>query len=147
MRALPKRALHQAIDGLSEEEMTQVQVEGVWTAKDVVSHVMSWEQVFLEPMRRYVDGASFKVDVIEDYLAWNDEQAARKRDVPLNAILDEAAAVRQELVAAAKQLSAEQWEQIVPFPWGGTGTVAQGLGGLKEHEMEHVRTIQQWRGK
>lgn len=39
-----RQALRQATQGLSEDEMTQAQVEGVWTVKDVVGHVTSWEQ-------------------------------------------------------------------------------------------------------
>ena len=80
-----RQALHQAIEGLSEEEMIHVQVEGVWTipstllrtGKDVLGHIVSWEETCLEPLRRYADGGPFEVKVIEDYLAWNDEQAAR----------------------------------------------------------------------
>jgi uncharacterized damage-inducible protein DinB len=140
-----RRALHRASEGLSEEEMTQVQVEGVWTIKDVLGHIASWEETCLEPFRRYADAAPFKVEVIEDYLAWNDEQAARKRDVPLDAILDELTTVRQKIVEAASRLSARQWGQRVPFSWGSEGTIAELLEGLHEHEMEHVRNIQQWR--
>ena len=141
-----RRALHQAIQGLSEEEMTQVQVEGVWTIKDVLGHIASWEETCLEPLRRYADGGPFEVEVIQDYLAWNDEQAARKRDTPLDTILDELAAIRQALVAAASRLSAEQWKQQVPFSWGGEGTMAEVLDVFYRHELEHLRTIQQWRG-
>jgi len=72
-----RRALHQAIEGLSEEEMTQIQVEGIWTIKDVLGHITSWEETCLEPLRHYADGGPFDVQVIEDYLAWNDVQAAR----------------------------------------------------------------------
>ncbi|MEE8391471.1 MAG: DinB family protein [Anaerolineae bacterium] len=145
--AQSRRALHQAIEnvGLSAEEMTQVQVEGVWTVKDVVGHITSWEEVLLKPLRRYAGGDPFGSDVIEDYMAWNDEQAARKRDVPMAGILDEASTIREELVAAANRVPAEQWEQELTFPWGDTGTLAKALRGLKEHEMEHVRAIQQWR--
>ena len=82
--AASRQALHQAIKGLSVEDMTQVQVEGVWTVKDVVGHITAWEEVFLKPLRRYADGGPFETDVIEDYMTWNDEQAARKRDVPLD---------------------------------------------------------------
>jgi uncharacterized damage-inducible protein DinB len=143
--AKSRQAMHQATQGLSEEEMTQTQVEGVWTIKDVIGHVASWEETFLEPLRRYVDGGPFKVEVVEDYMAWNDEQAARKQPIPLDAILDESATIRQGLVDAAGRLSDEQWEQQVPFPWGGEGTVPQALAGLSQHEMEHVHTVQQWR--
>jgi uncharacterized damage-inducible protein DinB len=141
-----RRALHQAIEGLSEEEMTQVKVEGVWTIKDVLGHIASWEETCLEPLRRYADGAPFEVEVIKDYMTWNDEQAARKRDIPLDAVLDELAAVRQGMVEAASRLSAEQWKQRVPFSWGGKGTIAEVLDVFYRHELEHVRSIQQRRG-
>jgi len=140
-----RQALHQAIQGLSDQEMTQVQVEGEWTVKDVIGHVSSWEETLLGPLGRYADGQPFEVQVIEDYLAWNDEQAARKRNVPLREILDESAAVRQELASAASRLSGEQWEQPELFPWGERGTLTQALSGLAAHEMEHVRAIRRWR--
>ena len=137
-----RRALHQAIEGLSEEEMTQVQVEGMWTVKDVLGHITSWEETCLEPLRRFADGGPYDVQVIKDYLAWNDVQAARKRDMPLDVILDELGSVRQGLVEAANRLSAGQWEQRVPFAWGGQGKIADTLRGLHIHEMEHVRHLQ-----
>jgi uncharacterized damage-inducible protein DinB len=141
-----RQTLHQAIEGLSEEEMTQPQVEGVWTVKDVLGHIASWEETCLEPLQRYADGGPFEVEVIEDYMAWNDEQAARKRDVPLDTILEELANVRQGLVEAASRLSAGQWKQRVPFSWGGRGTIAEVLDVFYQHELEHVRSIQRWRG-
>jgi uncharacterized damage-inducible protein DinB len=140
-----RQALHQALEGLSEEEVTQIQVEGVWTIKDILGHIASWEETCLEPLRRYADGAPFEVEVIEDYLTWNDEQAACKWDVPLDAILDELTAIRQGMVEAASRLSAEQWEQRVPFSWGGEGTIAGVLDVFYRHELGHVRSIQRWR--
>ena len=140
-----RRALHQAIEGLNEEEMTRIQVEGVWTIKDVLGHLASWEETCLEPFRRYADGGPFEVQVIEDYLAWNDEQAARKRNFPLDVILNELATIRQGLAEAASRLPGRQWEQRVPFSWGGEGTIAEVLDVFYRHELEHVDTIQQWR--
>jgi len=141
-----RQALHQAIEGLNEEEMTQVQVEGVWTIKDVLGHIASWEETCLEPLQRYADGGPFEVEVIEDYLKWNDEQAVHKRDMPLDVILEELATIRQRMVDAASRLSASQWEQRVPFSWGGEGTIAEVLDVFYQHELEHVRSIQRWRG-
>lgn len=140
-----RQALHRAIQDLSDETMTQTPVEGVWTVKDLMGHIASWDQTCLTPLQRYADGGPLEVEVIEDYLAWNDVQAAHRRDTPLQAILDELTATRQELVAVAGKLSGEQWQQRMAFPWGGEGTIAQALGGLSWHEMEHARTIQRWR--
>ncbi len=141
-----RRDLHRATQGLSEEEMTEVQVEGVWTIKDVLGHIASWEEICLEPLRRYADGDPFKAEVIKDYLILNEELAARKQDIPLDVILDELDAIRQKLVATASKLSAEQWEQRVLFPWGDEGAVAEMLDELYQHELEHVHAVQQWRG-
>jgi hypothetical protein len=77
----------------------------VWTIKDVLGHIASWEEICLEPLRCYADGAPFKVEVIKDYLILNDKLAARKQDIPLDVILDELAAIRQELVAMASSMS------------------------------------------
>ena len=141
-----RRDLRRATQGLGEEEMTQVQVEGVWTIKDVLGHIASWEEICLEPLRRYADGDPFEVAAIKDYSILNEELAARKQGIPLNVILDELDAIRQKLVAAASKLSAEQWEQRVLFPWGDEGAVAEMLDDLCQHELEHVHAIQQWRG-
>ena len=140
-----RRDLHRATEDLSEEEMTQVQVEGVWTIKDVLGHIASWEEICLEPLRRYADGDPFEVEVIKDYLILNEELAARKQGIPLDVILDELDATSQKLVATASKLSAEQWEQRVLFPWGDEGAVAEMLDELYQHELEHVHAIQQWR--
>lgn len=140
-----RRILHQAIQGLSTEEMTQIQVEGVWTIKDILGHITSWEEICLEPLRRYAQGNPFRAEVVQDELSWNDQQAARKREIPLNVILDELTAIRQPLVAAASQLSASQQAQVLILPWGAKGTVAKALAGLAEHEIEHAHHIQAWR--
>jgi hypothetical protein len=62
----------------------------------------------LEPLRHYADGDPFQAEIIQDYLAWNDEQAARKQDTPLDVILSELTSIRQGLVATAGRLSDEQ---------------------------------------
>jgi uncharacterized damage-inducible protein DinB len=143
--ARSREELQQAIQGLSEDEMTQVPVEGVWTIKDVLGHLTSWEEALLQPLRSYADGGPFDGQVIEDYLAWNDEQAALKKDLSLDAILDELTSVRQKLVATANRLSDRQYEQQVPFPWGEMGTADKALHGLSLHEREHLGAIQKWR--
>lgn len=143
--ASSREDLQQAIEGLSHEEMSQVPVEGVWAIKDMLGHLTSWEEVLLQSLQSYADGGPFDGEVVEDYLAWNDEQAAHKKGLPLDTILDEMISVREKVVALANRLSERQYEQQVTFPWGEKGTVDKALRGLSVHEREHVRTIQKWR--
>jgi uncharacterized damage-inducible protein DinB len=144
--ARSRQSLLEAIEGLSEEEMSQVPLEGVWTAKDIIGHITSWEETLLAPLKEYAEGAPFVTEQVKDYLAWNDEQAALKREIPLEAILDQAASVRAGMVSAAEKLSEERWTARIPYPWGGKGSPKRALEGLAEHEMEHVRAIRAGRG-
>jgi hypothetical protein len=115
-------------------------------AKDVIGHITSWEETLLTPLKAYAEGAPFVAEQIKDYLAYNDEQAALKREIPLEEILDQAASVREGMVTAAEKLSEERWTARIPYPWGGKGSPKRALEGLAEHEMEHVRAIQAGRG-
>jgi len=144
--ARSRQSLLEAIQGLSDEEIGQVPLEGVWTAKDVIGHITSWEETLLVPLRAYAGGAPFVTNHIEDYLAFNDQQAALKREIPLEEILAQAASVREGMVTAAETLSEERWTARIPYPWGGKGTIKRALEGLAEHEMEHVRALQAGRG-
>jgi uncharacterized damage-inducible protein DinB len=144
--ARSRERLLAAIEGLSEEEMSQVPLEGIWAAKDIIGHVTSWEETLLAPLRAYAEGEPFVTEQIKDYLAWNDEQAALKREIPLEEILAQAASVREGMVTAAEKLSEERWTARIPYPWGGKGSLKRALEGLAEHEMEHVRAIQAGRG-
>ncbi len=139
-----RQAFQQAIEGLSEEQMTQVRVEGVWTVKDVIGHVAAWESIIAEPVRAYAQGGDFVCEA-RDYLAFNDEDSARKRDVPLDEILKESATVRQDLLTVFGELSAEQLETQVTYPWGETGTIVRMVGMMAGHETEHTQPIQDWR--
>jgi uncharacterized damage-inducible protein DinB len=144
--ARSRQSLLEAIEGLSEEEMSQVPLEGIWTAKDIIGHVTSWEETLLAPLKAYADGAPFVTEPIEDYLAYNDEQAALKREIPVEEILAQAESVRAGMVTAAEKLSEERWTARIPYPWGGKGSLKRALEGLAEHEMEHVSAIRAGRG-
>jgi len=48
------------------------------------------------------------------------------------------------MIEAASKLSAEQWKQIVPFSWGGEGTIAEVLEVFYRHELGHAHNIRQW---
>ncbi len=145
--AASRQALEQAILHLSAAQLTAVKVEGVWTIKDIIGHLSAWEQVMVDAMPLYAAGRSDQVPQVDNFETFNDQQAAARQTLPLSAILEESRSVRQQLVAASKGLTAEQWEQRVPFPWGGKGGVAYGVAGLAEHEMEHVQAILSWRDR
>ncbi len=142
-----RQALIQGIQGLSEAEMTGPRVEGAWTIKDVLGHIVAWEQACLEPLECYQAGGPFQCDDISDHDAWNAAQAARRRETPTQAILEEMEEVRRRLLAAAGQCTQGQWAQKLHLPWGEEAGMAEMLNGLAWHEEEHLKSILAWRNK
>ena len=142
-----RQMLLKAIESVGEKDIVQTPVEGVWTIKDVLGHLASWEAICLEPLARGVEGHPIECAAVADYMAWNDEQAASKCALPLGDILAEYSSTRQTVVSLVEKLPAAQWEQPCSFPWGGVGSVADLLQGFYEHELEHVEAIERWKAE
>jgi uncharacterized damage-inducible protein DinB len=136
-----RQSLLQALAHLGETEMNSRVVEGVWTVKDVLGHLAAWERVCLEPLERFATGRPFESESIPDHDAWNAIQAARRRALPVSAILTELQQVRGDLMGAAARLGDDQWRQPLDLPWGERATLAHMLSGLAWHEEEHMQAI------
>ncbi len=136
----------QAIVGLSETQITGSQVEGIWTIKDLLAHLTSWERACMVPLRLYAAGGEYLPEAIPDINKWNESQARRWRGQTLPEILVEYRAVRAELVELIKALPEDRWAVKLPAPWGGEATVAELCNELVWHEsVEHLKSILQWK--
>lgn len=111
----------EAIKDLAETQMTGPAVEGVWTVKDILGHIASWEEACLVPLRNYASSGQFDGRTIADHLAWNDIQSACKQATPLEEVRQEMIAVRKEMVTLLEQLPDSLWGRPVNIPWGNAG--------------------------
>lgn len=136
-----RQAILAAIQGLGDIEMKTLELEGIWTASDVLAHITSWEKTCLEPLRNYVQGEDWNPEIISDYLGWNDEQEAIWQGKTLEVIRLEFSAIRSELFEIADNLTDKQWEELHIAPWNQEGTFADMLSGLAWHEVEHTKSI------
>jgi hypothetical protein len=135
-----------ALQGLSEAQITQDPVEGIWTIKDLLAHLASWEKSCLIPLRAYAAGEPFVPEAIPDHQVWNQAQAQRWQAQSLAEILAEYQSIRVEIVALITKLPEAQWAVKLHAPWGGEATVAELCGGLVWHEKtEHLKSIHQWK--
>jgi hypothetical protein len=136
-----RRALRKAIDVLTIDEISTIQVEGIWTVKDLLGHIAAWENSLLLPLSALINGEPFQAEEIPDHDAWNAEQAARCSPQSVSKILEEMETTRQELLNAAEKLSKGQWNQSFQAPWGDQNTLVEMISGLAWHEEEHTKSI------
>ena len=136
-----RQELLKAIDELSEWERCNIQVEGIWTVKDIVGHISAWEMSLNSPLAGFLLTGQFAPESIPDHDAWNLRQASLREGKSFAEVLAEAEDSRQELLRLAESVEPAQWEMLLPAPWGGQETLSQMLDGLAWHEEEHVKSI------
>jgi hypothetical protein len=129
---------------MTENDLIHPQVEGVWTIKDILGHLASWENACLVPLTGFAEGGLFLADTVKDVDAWNGGQAALKFETPLSTIIEEWETVRKHLETTLSHLSTEQLGQQLNFPWGEQGNGLELLNGLLWHEEEHMKSIKAW---
>ena len=132
-------ALLDAVDGLSEEQMTRVWY-GDWSVRDILAHVAGWhreEIAMLERMARGERPVPESADYTDDD-AWNARFVAKWRAASAGEVLAELKATKEAYVAAASRLPEERFEE---------GRTARRLvqQGCIEHYREHADEIRAWR--
>ncbi len=140
-----RQAFLEALAGLADDDYTKEAVEGVWNVKDLAAHLESWERACVLPLREFAQGGSFTPEKIPDHDAWNQRKSQHWRSRPLEAILKDFHATREELIALVASLPDECWSRQLDLPWGECATLAEMLSGLAWHEDEHRRPIETWR--
>ena len=126
---------------LSQEELTTIPVEDLWTSKDLIGHITAWDISLLNPLKIYLESDAFSPEVIPDHDVWNALQAEMRKLRTLVEVMEESMQVREELYIAVGELSESQWRTAFPAPWGGMETFAQMIDGLAWHEEEHTKSI------
>jgi uncharacterized damage-inducible protein DinB len=124
---------------------------GEWSLKDLLGHLAHWEELALETIARArADGTIARIardDVDEE----NAEDVARKLDWPLDQVRREAQATHEQLLAAIRSTSEEEWNAPRPFDRGGERSLGDMLGSVLGaparpfgHAWAHLRDLEEY---
>jgi hypothetical protein len=129
-----------AIDGLTPEQMA-IPVFADWSVKDILAHIVSWEEYTLLDLQRVARGhmpalASFKQQEVDNF---NALVMSLRRGFPLDQVMDELEANRRATIAALDALPDERLAQ---------GQFARIWASITAgHDHEHAEDIRKWRQK
>ena len=136
-----RNELHAAIKGLSDEHLTQGGDVGEWSVKDVLAHVVSWEETALPDLVRLARGDTPVLGSVDLYAAnygpVNAAIMSLRRNLPLDQVLRELVTSRAEFMAAVSRLPASVLAE------GQFGRVLVQI--TAEHDEEHAQHIVEWR--
>jgi hypothetical protein len=129
-----------AIDGLTPEQMA-IPVFADWSVKDILAHIVSWEEYTLLDFQRVARGhmpalASFNQRDVDSF---NALVMSLRRDFPLGQVMDELEANRKATIGALLALPDERLAQ---------GQFARIWASITAgHDHEHAEDIRKWRQK
>jgi len=143
-----RTALLASIEGLTDDQLLQIGAVGLWSVKDALAHLVSWEAELvtlfsqLEQHKRRAP----RIVEIEDIDEWNDEQYHTNAARPLAAILEDFDGVHKHLIRAIEALDNQTLDDNRRFPWmEGEPLSYLILENATWHEEEHAEDIRAWR--
>lgn len=137
-----------AITGLTEKQCTSTPVAGTWTVRDVLAHVLTWDEYGLRVLEGWptVDGADLQpwtegaVDQVNAHLM------AAKQEMGMIELLDGLATVHRRTLQRYDAFSPEELEQEGHIGWGEQDTVIGFLLGLAQHKALHAAELYEGTG-
>ncbi len=115
---------------------------GVWTAKDLLGHLGAFEVRFADVLATFVDAPVLSDLMTVDPAAFNDQQAAIRKDWTIEQVTDEFLAAHERVMGHARALPADRWREVGTIPWYGPQyslddlVVYQMYGHKREHDPQ-----------
>lgn len=134
-----------AVEGVDATTLETVEAVGVWTPRDVTGNVIAWNWELLWAAQAALSGTPVEHHPIVDGEAYNQSQAAKRKDASwaeTRAELDRSFA---ESLALLATLTPEQLEQPATAPWDEPTKVGNLFAGIAGHTDEHTAQLEAWR--
>src|SRR4029453_10088853 len=105
--------LLRTIDGLPDTDWATGGVCGIWSVKDIIAHLASYEQVLIEVLNTFLgSGPTPYLDQFRDPSGkFNDAQVALRQGKSSAEVLAELNGAHERVLALIAQLSSEQLRQ------------------------------------
>jgi hypothetical protein len=145
-----RRRLEKNLAALSEEEMIQPGVTGNWSVKDILAHIVAWEELFLNWYRSGIQGhtperppVGLSQRAIDEL---NQEIYEKHRDRALEEIKAEFSASYQQVRAAIEEIPEEEMFARGRYGWTGKLTLADYIAGnTSNHYAWANAQVRKWR--
>jgi hypothetical protein len=112
-----------------------------WTIKDVVGHITAWEIVIHKALLAFQAGDPPYFLPEQDFDLFNQAEVEKRSSWPIEKVIGEYRAVRDELKATINKLKEDDLDQELVLPWGSERTIRELIEIIAEHEDEHREAV------
>jgi hypothetical protein len=154
--------LRRAVAGLDRAVLCTERIAGRWTAKDILGHVVSWNDEFRADIREILRGRhpgyDRRISQEREFRRWNQIQAARKRDWSWRRIIADLGRDRREAARLIRSLQPADFLRRGVTPWkrpagskrpapakAGTDSILTLVAYHWMHMNDHAGMLERWR--
>lgn len=145
----------QTIEGFPAAVMETPGACGVWSVKDIIGHLTSYEHVLVEVLAAFVKGGSSPAPTPGSYLSkfadpngnFNDSEVAARKGKSMQDVLGEFNDTHAQVMSLAAQIPAEKFRQSGTLPWYGAAYALDDfiVYAFYGHKREHSAQIAAFR--
>jgi uncharacterized damage-inducible protein DinB len=135
-----QRTLVEVIDGLGRADWDRPAVEGEWTVRQLVVHLVTAEGGFVPALRRITTGAG-GVPADFDPNRWNAAQQRRRTEFPVEQLGPELAAAHTAMLALLDGLDDAALDFRGRLSSGVEGSAADNFRLVASHKRAHTQEI------
>lgn len=146
--AAARAELIESLNGLAPEKMLIAGVVGMWSAKDLLAHLVAWESEVVTALNQAQNRRTPSILKIDDIDEWNEKQYRTNASRPFEAIWSDFEGVHRMLYQMLDDIDERTLTDNRRFPW----MEGEPLSYLVEenvtlHEREHAAEIRAWRSR
>ncbi len=137
----------QTVEGFPESAWESTGACGVWSVKDIIAHLASYEHVLVDVLNTFVGGNTgasglYLAKFCEPGGRFNDAEVDARKEKSVNEVLGEFNDTHVQVMSMAAQLSPEVFRQTGTLPWYGNAYALDDLlvymyyGHKREHSAQ-----------
>lgn len=143
---LERHSFLNAIGGMHEQEMVSVKTCGHWTVRDLMAHVLSWDEEVYRTLKQWTgerpwqDGALFDDE-------WNERQVDQRAELDVIELADGLATYHRRVVQFFDRQKPADLVAVAKAPWGEPMAMVTFLYEMAAHDAVHRAQIDAMRGR
>jgi hypothetical protein len=138
-------ALDALLSSLSEEQMTTPGVNGKWSIKDILAHMVEWQHVLLKRLHAAISGVEPGIAMDHSIDETNEQFYQKNRDRSLADVQADYKRSYHGILEGVEKLSDEDLNDPHRFSWwDGEQFWKSVAGDTYDHIEEHIGSIRDW---
>jgi hypothetical protein len=143
-----QRTIRSTIDRYRPDDWGRIAL-GVWTAKDLLGHLGAFEVRFADELAPFAGAERLSDLTSKDPATFNDEQAAIRKDWPVEQVMGEFFEAHDRVLRNARLIDGATWRQVGTIPWYGSEYSLDDLlvyrmyGHKREHDPQLGAVLEQ----